>query len=121
MSTNSTGSQQSELVSVIIPTKDHLEILKACIGSLMVQTHDKIEVIVIDNGSSDGTTQYLQANHPSVAVITNSHNLGFGKAVNQGIKAAKGRFVFILNNDTELDRDCIRSLARARKNLRRKP
>jgi GT2 family glycosyltransferase len=58
------------------------------------------EVVVVDNGSTDGTQQLLAEKYPEVALIQNAGNVGLGRASNQGIEATRGRYVLLLNNDT---------------------
>ena len=100
-------------VSVIIPSHNGLPLLRICIESLLAQSYEGIEIIVVDNGSSDQTVQELRTNHPQAKVIVNNRNLGFAKAVNQGITAATGEYLFLLNNDTALEKDCVEVLVRA--------
>jgi GT2 family glycosyltransferase len=77
------------------------EILKRCLQSVF-QTCAKlrIEVVVVDNGSSDGSTDMLRSTLPAVNVISNDGNRGFAKANNQGIAASQGEYVLLLNSDT---------------------
>jgi len=58
------------------------------------------DVIVVDNGSSDGSQEMLREKYPQVKIIQNDRNLGLGKASNQGIENTNGRFILLLNNDT---------------------
>lgn len=89
------------LVSVVIPVWNKWELTAACLDSLEDHAEAPLEVLVVDNGSTDETAARL-AERAGVAVITNDENLGFPRAVNQGIDAATGEFVCILNNDTEV-------------------
>ncbi len=74
--------------SIIILTYNELELTKKCLASIERYTDkDKIELIIVDNGSSDGTREYI-SNLPDVKVILNEKNLGFAKGCNQGIEAA---------------------------------
>lgn len=57
-------------------------------------------MVVVDNGSTDGSQDMLQEKFPQVQIIQNDHNVGLGKASNQGIEATSGRYVLLLNNDT---------------------
>ena len=68
------------------------------------------EVIIVDNGSQDESVEYIQQNYPEFKLIENKENLGFATAVNQGIKASMSEYIFLLNNDTELDLNCISNL-----------
>jgi GT2 family glycosyltransferase/Flp pilus assembly protein TadD len=70
-----------------------------CIASIRLRTNKPYELIVVDNGSTDGTAEYLR-NLKDVRVIRNEENRGFPAAANQGIAAATGEFILLLNNDT---------------------
>ncbi len=90
-------------VSVVIVTYNCQAFIGRCINSLLVsRAHLDLEIIVVDNASDDTTAELLRTYFPNIKVIQNKINLGFTKANNQGIKEAKGRFIFILNPDTEL-------------------
>jgi GT2 family glycosyltransferase len=85
-------------VSIIIPTLNQLELTKICLESVIKNTWDiEHEIIVVDNASTDGTTDYLK--EKGVFYLANGENLGVAKAWNQGIKASKGGYVCIINND----------------------
>lgn len=68
-----------------------------------------MEIIVVDNCSSDGSVDYLLKLFPQVLFIANTDNVGFGKACNQGLSAAKGEYILFLNPDTLVPEDCITS------------
>lgn len=84
------------MTSIIVITYNNLELTNLCIESIKKYTKD-YELIVIDNGSSDGTLLYLCDN--SNKQIFNKENLGFVKAVNQGLELATGDYICLLNND----------------------
>jgi GT2 family glycosyltransferase len=91
---------QSAKVSVIIPVFNHLSYTLQCLDSIEAATnHQGLEIIVIDNGSGDGTAEAL-AGRPDVIVITNPENRGFTEACNQGAAKATGDYLLFLNNDT---------------------
>jgi GT2 family glycosyltransferase len=73
-------------------------------------TYENIEVIVVDNGSGEDFTSLFQSSYPGVKVILTGKNLGFSGGNNVGIKVAKGDFVFIVNNDTEITPGIIEGL-----------
>ncbi len=85
-------NQNLEL-SVIIISWNTKELLKQCLKSLG-QWHQKGEVIVVDNGSSDCSPEMVEKHFPEIKLIKNSRNLGFAKANNQGIEVARGQYVF---------------------------
>ena len=98
-------------VSVIIPNYNGENFLRNCLKTLKNQKCE-FQVIIIDNASSDNSVNYIKNNYPEFNIITNDENLGFAAAVNQGIRASKTDYVFLLNNDTELEENCISNLVR---------
>ena len=98
--------------TVIIPNYNGLDFLKNCLESTTKSTV-RASVIVVDNGSRDESPQWVAENFPGVQVIAFPENRGFCAAVNAGIRAAKTPYVFLLNNDTTIDPDCIRCLEEA--------
>ena len=72
-----------------------------------------MEVVVVDNASRDGSVQWLQQNHPEVRLVQASQNLGFAGGNNLGLLHCQGDWVFILNNDTALEPDCLAQISRA--------
>lgn len=101
LSSNSPEFSKS-LASIIIPVFNNLPLTRQCLESINTNTGTPHEIIVVDNGSSDGTREYLLQMEAScrVRVITNRLNLGFARASNQGAQAARGDFLVFLNNDT---------------------
>ena len=88
--------------SIIIVTFDNLLVTRLCLETLLAHTGD-CEIIIVDNGSRDGTAEYLEnlaAKNPRVRPISNSTNLGYSRANNQGLAAAAGDVLILLNNDS---------------------
>jgi GT2 family glycosyltransferase len=86
--------------------------LRGCISSVFEHTRSiELEVIVVDNASSDGSVEMLREQFPRVKVIANSSNLGFAKACNQGMRASTGRLILLLNSDTYVRDDVIARMA----------
>ncbi len=96
------------LVSIIIPTWNRIDLLKSVLKSVGEQTYSRHEVIVVDNGSSDGSGSMAAAT--GAHVLRLEENRGFAEAVNRGIRAAKGDWLLILNNDVTLQCDYIERL-----------
>ena len=92
-------------VSVVIPNYNGARFLNECLKSINRKT--VLEIIVIDNGSSDESIDIILKNHPDVILIKNERNCGFAKAVNQGILRARGEYVFLFNNDAILANDYV--------------
>lgn len=87
--------------SIIIPVCNKIELTRQCLQALAETTSGpSYEVIVVDNGSTDGTAEFLGQLGGDVQVIRNGENLGFAKACNQGAASASGEFLVFLNNDT---------------------
>lgn len=99
-------SDESPLFSIITPTWNNQKVLRACVESVLRSSKDySYEWIIIDNGSFDGTRSYLSKlaeENDQIKVITNEFNLGFAKANNQGIELSTGKYVILLNDDTEI-------------------
>lgn len=91
------------MLSVIIPNWNGLRLLPTCLTAMRQQTLQNFETIVVDDGSSDGSLEFLAREFPEVRVIPQEKNGGFAHAVNAGIRAARGEIVVLLNNDTEAD------------------
>ncbi len=91
------------LASIIIPNWNGAAHLPVCLDSLRAQTLREFEIIVADNGSSDGSLELLARDYPEARVLALGRNLGFTGACNAGLRAAAGEFLILLNNDTEAD------------------
>jgi GT2 family glycosyltransferase len=100
------------LTSIVILTHNELEYTRLCVDSLRLCTTEPYELIFVDNGSTDGTPDYLRS-LPGVRVLRNDTNLGFPRAANQGLRAATGKQVLLLNNDTIVTTGWLGRLLRA--------
>jgi len=90
-------------LSIVIVSLNIKELLKKCLSSVFANEGGiDYEVFVVDNASSDGTPEMVSKEFPQVKVIRNKKNIGFGPANNVAIKKAKGRYVLLLNPDTEI-------------------
>jgi len=98
------------VVSVVVLNWNGVHLLPGSLDSVRAQTLQDVEIIMPDNGSTDGSLELVAERYPEVRVLGFSQNLGFCLAVNAGIRAAGGEFVALLNNDTELDPGCLKEL-----------
>jgi GT2 family glycosyltransferase/2-polyprenyl-3-methyl-5-hydroxy-6-metoxy-1,4-benzoquinol methylase len=100
----------SQSISVIVVNWNRRELLRACLRSLMKQTKAQFQLIVVDNGSTDGSAEMVSSEFPNSELIRNSENLGFCHANNQGIRVARGECIALLNNDAEADPEFLSEL-----------
>ncbi len=104
---------EAPFFSVVIPTHNGLRHLPTLLGALAQQTFAGSEVIVVDDASSDATAQWVAEQQPWVRLIVNRRNLGFAASCNTGAAAARGRYIVLLNNDTEPEASWLAELAQA--------
>jgi GT2 family glycosyltransferase len=93
----------SHLVSVIIPNWNGRKHLETCLESLRNQDYQSVEIILVDNGSTDGSISFVQQSYPEVRLVELDSNRGFTGAGNAGCRVAKGDIIVLLNNDTEVE------------------
>ncbi|WP_410771925.1 glycosyltransferase family 2 protein [Fontibacillus sp. BL9] len=86
-------------VSIVIPTFNKRELLVECLDSIEAYTDFPYEIIVVDNGSQDGTAELLRKRRGPLRLAVHEGNLGFARAVNTGLMMAKGSHIVLLNND----------------------
>jgi len=95
-------------ISIVIVTWNVKRYVQECLGSLRRQAAcPQIEVIVVDNASSDGTTEFIAECFPYVKVIQNKSNLGYARANNIGLQHCKGKYICLVNPDINLPPDCL--------------
>src|SRR6476661_4584123 len=88
-------------LSIVIICWNDLKVIANCLKSIFAETKAiPFEVIVSDNGSADGSVDYIRQNFPAVRIVENGQNIGFAKGNNAGIRVAQGEYVLILNPDT---------------------
>lgn len=87
-------------LSVIVVSYNTVHLLRKMIAAVDAARHNlTIQIIVIDNASTDGSASFLRVNYPEIDLIENSTNVGFGRANNQAVLRARGRFILLLNTD----------------------
>ena len=101
-----------ETVAVIIPNYNGQKYLSDCLKSLRKQSFQDFKVIMVDNGSSDGSISVVKRDFPEVQIIGLSENTGFANAVNVGIKETGAKYVFLLNNDTVCEEGVLDALVK---------
>ncbi len=98
-------------ISFIIVSWNVRELLKRALQAILDDTRaERIEIIVVDNASRDGTVEMLRENFPNARVIANAENVGFTRGNNQALQIAQGRYLFLVNPDTEIQRGAARAL-----------
>jgi GT2 family glycosyltransferase len=100
-------------VTIVIPNWNGRDWLPSCLESVAAQELAPAEVIVVDNGSDDGSLEYLRAEHRHVRVLTLERNTGFAHAANRGLQAAHGEFVAMVNTDVVLAAEWLRRMVEA--------
>lgn len=92
------------LVSVVVVNLNGKNYLGECLNSLAQQSLKDLEIIMVDNGSVDGSAEYVRANFgPGIRLLQNQQNEGFAAGNNQGIRIARGKYIALLNNDAMAD------------------
>lgn len=101
------------MLSVVVVNWNARDHLRACLASLRAQSYRDLEIIVVDNGSSDGSPDMVAREFPECVLLREPVNLGFAEACNRGITASRGAWVAMLNNDCVADPEWARALAAA--------
>lgn len=98
-------------VTVVIPNLDGGPLLERCVRTVLAQEEGIVlDVVVVDNGSTDGSAKRVKEQLPAVVLIENPRNEGFARACNQGAALARGGFILFLNNDVRVTPNCIPEL-----------
>src|SRR5437868_1367968 len=100
-------------VSVIVPNWNGRRFLPTCLQALQRQSLASHEVLLVDNASTDGSPEFVRNAFPDTRIERLPANLGFATAVNAGIRAARGEYLALLNNDTEADPAWLEALVEA--------
>ncbi len=98
------------IASIIIPTWNGKQFLPECLNSIKPQTFKSFEVIIVDNGSEDGTERFILDKYKWVKIIRLDKNYGFAYAINRGVRSSKGKYLVFLNNDTSVKKDWLNNL-----------
>ena len=101
---------EEPLVSVIILNYNAGELLLDCVESVRKSEYDNLEILVVDNISSDNSQKKCKEKFPDIKLIQNEKNFGYCEGNNVGIRNAKGEFIAILNPDTIVDSNWLREL-----------
>jgi GT2 family glycosyltransferase len=104
---------QKPQVSVVIPNFNGMQHLPECLECLFAQTLGDFEVIMVDNASTDGSVAWVEEHYPEVRIIRRPVNGGPIKSANDGFRAATGKYVVILDNDTAFEQDWLATLVQA--------
>jgi GT2 family glycosyltransferase len=99
-----------KLVTVVIVNWNGKRYLKDCLNSLEQQSNRAFDTIVVDNGSNDGSAQFLQQNYPNIKVIALDRNIGYSVGINLGIQNAQSKYLIALNNDTKVHSNWLEEL-----------
>tara|TARA_B100000029_G_scaffold226726_1_gene224496 strand:+ start:2745 stop:3791 length:1047 start_codon:yes stop_codon:yes gene_type:complete len=102
--------EKESLVSIVILNYNAGNFLGNCIQSVLDSDYRNIEIIVVDNASTDNSQQKCKEKFPNIKIIQNKKNLGYCEGNNIGLKDAKGKFLVILNPDTEVQKDWLNKL-----------
>ncbi len=109
-------SELEPVVTVVVLNWNRASDTIECVRSLENIAYSHFEIVIVDNASTDGSANALEAAFPTVKIIRNQRNLGYAEGNNVGIRYALGRgadYVLLLNNDTVVDKDLLRDLVRA--------
>ena len=108
-----TGQRNGDLISVVVITHNGADHVLDCFSSLVRQTYKNVEIIAVDNASSDGTPDIIRSRFPEVRLLVQPKNLHYSGGVNVGLRSAGGKYIFVVNQDTEMADDCLERFRRA--------
>jgi len=106
--------EELPLISIVIPTHNRKEKLTRLINSILQSNYpqDKLELIVVDDASTDGTYEEIRAKFPVVKIIRNQKETLLAASRNIGIKNANGKYIFLIDDDNVIDKNCIKELVK---------
>lgn len=98
------------LVTMLVPNYNGEKYLKSCLNSLLATDYPNFRVIVVDNGSTDNSVEFIKKNYPTVRMIRNNENLGYARAINVAMESVESEYVVFLNNDIIVESNWLRQL-----------
>jgi len=101
---------RSPLVSIVVVNYNGLDTLPACLHSLAAQTYPATELLLIDNGSTDGSLELVRREFPQARIVANSENLGYSGAINRAAAQSRGAYITVLNMDVAVEPDWLEPL-----------
>ena len=105
-------------LAIVIPSWNTRDLLAACLQSVAATRGNfLLEILVVDNGSTDGSSQMVRERFADVRVLVNAENVGFARACNQGIAATSAPYVLLLNSDARVVDDTLQALLSAAETL----
>lgn len=99
-------------IDIVIPSYNGRYLLEKHLPEVIKNSDYLNKIIIVDNGSTDGTANWLMANYPEIVLVSNSTNLGFTKPVNQGVAASHSEYLVLLNNDVHPEKDYLKNILR---------
>ena len=103
--------KQKPIISVIIPVANNVNLTIKCLDSIRKQAvHGALETIIVDNASTNDTPKKIRQKFPDTEILVQKQNLNFSQAVNIGARSAKGKLLFITNNDVIFETDFFQKL-----------
>ena len=108
-------SDIKSIVSIVIPHWNNIEILSECLQSISSTEFPDVEIIIVDNASTDNSVQWVKSNYPNIQLIENDKNYGYAGGCNIGANSASGDYLIFLNNDTVQEKNWISVLVNTMK------
>lgn len=99
-------------IDIIIPSFNGKYLLEKHLPEVIKNSDNLNKIIVVDNGSTDGTVVWLEKEYPDVVIVKNTENLGFTKPINQGVAVSKAEYIILLNNDVRPEKDYLKNILR---------
>lgn len=100
------------IVSIVIVNYNGKHLLEALLDSIKKSDFKDFETFIVDNSSADGTQKFIKKNYKNIRLIENKKNLGYS-GINSALRYCRGKYILFLNNDMELDKNCIKNLVKA--------